>query len=252
MKLTDHEKDILDGREGPAVQIALSSLVDMGEAFGAEELIAVSQAHIDAAVYMVDAQIEFVERLADLGARLSIPSSLNAASIDLKNPQALRVPETLLEKCRRLEKAYLKMGATPTWTCAPYQQGLMPRFGERIAWGESNAIVFANSVIGARTIRYGDLMDVCAAIVGKALLDPGKVADRKAQALYSTGSRRYPTGQVPAGEARKAHQLDPARSPVGAGGYQDHVGPGNPCREIHRQCEIRRPVLRVDEFSLGD
>ena len=60
------------------------------------------------------------------------------------------------------------MGVTPTWTCAPYQQGLMPRFGERIAWGESNAIVFANSVIGARTIRYGDLMDVCAAIVGKA------------------------------------------------------------------------------------
>ena len=167
MKLTDHEKDILDGREGPAAQIALSSLVDLGEAFGAEELIAVSQAHIDAAVYMVDAQIEFVERLADLGARVSIPSSLNAASIDLKNPQALRVPETLLEKCRRLEKAYLKMGATPTWTCAPYQQGLMPRFGERIAWGESNAIVFANSVIGARTIRYGDLMDVCAAIVGK-------------------------------------------------------------------------------------
>ena len=84
MKLTDHEKDILDGREGPAAQIALSSLVDLGEAFGAEELIAVSQAHIDAAVYMVDAQIEFVERLADLGARVSIPSSLNAG--DWKRP----------------------------------------------------------------------------------------------------------------------------------------------------------------------
>lgn len=168
MKLTDREKGILDGREGAAVQIALSSLVDLAELFGAEELIDVSQAHIDATVYMVDAQIEFVERLTDLGARVSVPSSLNAASIDLKKPQALRAPETLLEKCRQLEKAYLKMGATPTWTCAPYQQGMMPRFGERIAWGESNAIVFANSIIGARTIRYGDLMDICSAITGKA------------------------------------------------------------------------------------
>jgi predicted aconitase len=168
MKLTDQEKEILDGREGEAARIALSSLVDLGELFGAEELISVSQAHIDATVYMVDAQIEFVERLVDLGAHVRVPSSLNAASIDLKNPQSLRVPETLLEKCRRLETAYLKMDATPTWTCAPYQQGMMPRFGERIAWGESNAIVFANSIIGARTIRYGDLMDICSAVTGKA------------------------------------------------------------------------------------
>jgi predicted aconitase len=117
---------------------------------------------------MVDAQLEFVEYMADLGARVRVPSSLNAASIDLRRWQAMRVSDRLLDRCRRLEKAYLKMGATPTWTCAPYQQGLAPRFGEKIAWGESNAIVFANSVIGARTIRYGDLMDICAAVTGKA------------------------------------------------------------------------------------
>jgi predicted aconitase len=66
-----------------------------------------------------------------------------------------------------MEMAYLKMRATPTWTCAPYQNGIIPRFGEQIAWGESNAIAFANSIIGARTNRYADLMDICAAIIGK-------------------------------------------------------------------------------------
>jgi predicted aconitase len=63
--------------------------------------------------------------------------------------------------------AYESMGCVPTWTCAPYQTEHAPRFGEQIAWGESNAIVFANSVIGARTERYPDLLDICAAITGR-------------------------------------------------------------------------------------
>jgi predicted aconitase len=77
------------------------------------------------------------------------------------------VPDALREKCRRLERAHQKMGAVPTWTCAPYQDGLTPRFGDAIAASESNAIVFANSIIGARTNRVGDLMDICAAIAGR-------------------------------------------------------------------------------------
>ncbi len=167
MRLTGEEKSILDGQQGEAARIALSVIVDLGELFGAKELMTVSQVHIDATLYMVDAGLEFAEKMADLGGEVAVPTSLNPSSIDLQRWKAYRVPPEVLSKHKRLEKAYLKMRATPTWTCAPYQHGIIPRFGEQIAWGESNAIAFANSIIGARTNRYADLMDICAAIIGK-------------------------------------------------------------------------------------
>lgn len=167
MRLTGHEQKILKGKYGEAPRIALSVLVDLGDLFGAEEMMRVSQVHIDMTIYMVDAGVEFAECLADLGGKVAVPTSLNPSAIDLERWKEYRAPVKLLDKSRRLENAYLRMGATPTWTCVPYQQGIIPRFGEQIAWGESNAIAFANSIIGARTNRYGDLMDICAAIIGK-------------------------------------------------------------------------------------
>jgi predicted aconitase len=167
MRLTDEEKSILDGKQGEAARIALAVLVDLGELFGAEGLMTVSQVHIDATLYMVDAGLEFAEKMADLGGEVAVPTSLNPSAIDLQRWQEYRVPSEILPKHKRMEAAYLQMRATPTWTCAPYQHGIIPRFGEQIAWGESNAIAFANSIIGARTNRYADLMDICAAIIGK-------------------------------------------------------------------------------------
>jgi predicted aconitase len=167
MDLTDEEKSILDGQQGEAARVALSVLVDLGDLFGAEELMPVSQVHIDATLYMVDAGLEFGEKMVDWGGKVAVPTSLNPSAIDLQRWEALRVPPEILSKHKRLEAAYLNLRATPTWTCAPYQHGIVPRFGEQIAWGESNAIAFANSIIGARTNRYADLMDICAAIIGK-------------------------------------------------------------------------------------
>ena len=167
MRLTDEEKSILDGKRGEAARIALSVLVDLGQLFDADELMRVSQVHIDATLYMVDAGLEFAEKMADRGAKVAVPTSLNPSAIDLQRWEQYRVPAEILPKHKRLEAAYLNMRATPTWTCAPYQHGIIPRFGEQIAWGESNAIAFANSIIGARTNRYADLMDICAAIIGK-------------------------------------------------------------------------------------
>ena len=167
MELAPEEQRILSGLNGEAARIAMAVLADLGRVFGADRLIPVAQVHIDATLYMVDAGVEFAERMAALGGRFCVPTSLNPSAIDLLHPEAMRVPADLLENSRRLERAYLAMGAAPTWTCAPYQQGIVPRFGEQIAWGESNAIVFANSVLGARTNRYADLMDICAAIIGK-------------------------------------------------------------------------------------
>lgn len=167
MRLSDSENAMLSGRGGEASRLAMAILRELGELYGAKRMIAVSQAHIDMTLYMVDAGVEFAERMASAGGRFAVPTQLNPASIDLIRHERLRVPRDLLEKSRRLENAYLKMGALPTWTCAPYQQGLVPAFGEQVAWGESNAVAFVNSVIGARTERYADLTDVCAALTGR-------------------------------------------------------------------------------------
>jgi len=184
--LSGIERDMLAGTHGRASALAMNILYELGELYAAERTIPVAQVHIDMTLYMVDAGVEFAEKMAEWGGKFAVPTQLNPASIDLLHPERLRVPEDLLEKSRRLEKAYLKMGAVPTWTCAPYQQGLIPSFGEQIAWGESNAIAFANSVIGARTERYADLTDVCAAITGSVPeMGLHLTENRKAERLFS-------------------------------------------------------------------
>lgn len=186
MHLNETEKRMRDGEHGDACELAMTILVELGELYGAERMLEISQVHIDMTLYMVDAGVEFAEKMAGLGGRFAVPTQLNPASIDLIRHERLRVPPTLLEKSRRLENAYLTMGAMPTWTCAPYQQGLTPAFGEQIAWGESNAVAFVNSVIGARTERYADLTDICAAIAGRVpALGLHLDENRKAERLIS-------------------------------------------------------------------
>ena len=154
MRLSETEKGMHTGKNGKACELAMKKfLFDLGELYGAKKMISVSQVHIDMTLYMVDAGVEFAEKMAGLEGKFAVPTQLNPASIDLLHHERMRVSGELFEKSRRLENAYLKMGAMPTWTCAPYQQGLIPSFGEQIAWGESNAIAFVNSVIGARTKR---------------------------------------------------------------------------------------------------
>lgn len=167
MRLNETERTMLAGGMGRACALAMNILRDLGELYGAERMIAVSQVHLDMTLYMVDAGVEFAEAMAEWGGKFAVPTQLNPAAIDLTRHERLRVPADLLENSRRLESAFLKMGALPTWTCAPYQQGRIPAFGEQVAWGESNAVAFVNSVVGARTERYADLTDVCAALAGR-------------------------------------------------------------------------------------
>ena len=158
---------MLDGRHGGAAQLAMSVLVRMAEVYGAGELMDISQAHIDSTIYLGDATLEFAERLAALGARVAVPTSLNVSGVDECGWKEWAVPPEWAAKAARQMLAYERMGAVPTWTCAPYQTRMRPSFGQQIAWGESNAIAFANSVIGARTERYPDLLDICCAITGR-------------------------------------------------------------------------------------
>ena len=98
---------------------------------------------------------------------MSVPTTLNVGSLDILHPERYRGDAETRERAKRLMDAYVALGCRPTWTCAPYQLSSRPELGEQIAWAESNAIVFANSVLGARTNRYGDFVDVAAAIVGR-------------------------------------------------------------------------------------
>ena len=167
LTLSERDRAMLAGDRGPAAQLAMSIVVRMAAVYGASELMDVSQAHIDSTIYLGDATLEFAERLASLGARVAVPTSLNVSGVDECGWKDWAVSPEWAAKAARQMLAYERMGASPTWTCAPYQTKMRPVFGQQVAWGESNAIAFANSVIGARTERYPDLLDVCCAITGR-------------------------------------------------------------------------------------
>lgn len=168
LRLSERDRSFLAGEAGEATRLAMRIVTRMAEVRGAETLLDIEQAHIDSTIYVGDAGLEFAERLAGLGARVRVPSTLNVSGLDEFHWREWAVPAEWAEKSARQMRAYDSMGTTPTWTCAPYQTEHAPRFGQQIAWGESNAVVFANSVLGARTERYPDLLDICCALTGRA------------------------------------------------------------------------------------
>ncbi|CAN5604754.1 hypothetical protein BH23CHL5_BH23CHL5_22770 [soil metagenome] len=168
VRLSDEERAMLDGEAGDAPRLAMSILSRVAPLYGAASLIEVTRAHIDGCIYEGEAGLAFAERLASAGGTVRVPTSLNVVSLDRARWSQLGQDATFADRARRLGEAYLAMGARPTFTCAPYQTDESPTFGEQIAWSESNAVAFANSVIGARTNRYGDYLDISCAITGRA------------------------------------------------------------------------------------
>jgi hypothetical protein len=167
LHLTDRDHGLLDGEAGPAAALAMRIVARMADVFGAEGLLDITRAHIDSTIYIGEANLEFAERLAGGGGRVVVPTTLNVSGLDEHGWQEWSVPADWADRARRQMAAYVRMGGVPTWTCAPYQTEHAPRFGEHIAWGESNAVVFANSALGARTERYPDLLDICCALTGR-------------------------------------------------------------------------------------
>jgi len=167
VRLSGFDRSMLSGDHGEAARFAMSVVVRMADAVEAPDLISVEQAHIDACALMSQSNLDFVSRLADAGGHVRVPTTLNMVSLDLQHWAQLGVPSAFAEQATTIAEAYVRLGCVPTWSCAPYQGYLTPRFGQQIAWGESNAVVYANSVLGARTNRYADFMDVCAAIAGR-------------------------------------------------------------------------------------
>ena len=168
LALSDTERSMLAGDEGPAVSMAMRVVTRTAASMAAPALLDITGAHVDGCLYHGRAGLDLAERLVDLGGAVRVPTTLNVGSIDLLHPGLVRMPPPRAAEARRLMDAYVALGCRPTWTCAPYQLPERPAFGAQLAWAESNAIVFANSVLGARTERYGDFMDVCCAITGRA------------------------------------------------------------------------------------
>ncbi|MHC8362494.1 cis-3-hydroxy-L-proline dehydratase [Pseudomonas sp. LS2P72] len=170
IELTEHDQALLDGEHGKAVQVAMQIVLRMAELQGARSLVGVTQAHIDGCIYTGPASLRFAEQLVQWGANVRVPTTLNSISVDQRRWRELGIDPALGVPASALGDAYMAMGAQLSFTCAPYLLDSAPKAGEQIVWAESNAVVYANSVLGARTLKYPDYLDICIALTGRAPL----------------------------------------------------------------------------------
>ncbi|GAB6403286.1 aconitase family protein [Pseudomonas sp. MHK4] len=170
IRLNEHDRALLDGRHGKAAQMAMQIVLRMAELQGADHLIDVTQAHIDGCIYTGPASLRFAGQLVQWGAKVRVPTTLNSISVDQRRWRELGIDPALGEPASALGDAYMAMGAQLSFTCAPYLLDTAPKAGEHIVWAESNAVVYANSVLGARTLKYPDYLDICIALTGRAPL----------------------------------------------------------------------------------
>ncbi|MEP4423621.1 MAG: aconitase X, partial [Nitratireductor sp.] len=154
--LAADERALAAGGDGKAM--AMRTVAESARLLGASRLLPIASAHIDGGLYHGDSGTLFAERLVAEGARVAVRSTLNVGSLDLAGGCRVRLDEPQRGMARRMMRAYVALGCEPSWTCAPYQAGHRPARGQDVAWGESNAVVFCNSVLGARTSRYGDFL----------------------------------------------------------------------------------------------
>ncbi|WP_048058259.1 aconitase X catalytic domain-containing protein [Pyrococcus yayanosii] len=160
MYLTKEEELALAGEYGYAVQKAMEILVALGDVYGADRLIPIKSAQIAGVSYknIGEAGIEFLRDFVEAGAKVSVYTTLNPAGIG---------DEEFMDRQAEIIKLYRRMGVDVTATCTPYYGANLPKFGDHLAWSESSAVSFANSIIGARTNREGGPSSLAAAIVGK-------------------------------------------------------------------------------------
>jgi len=169
MQLTDEERSMLQGNQGEGVRKAMEIVVALGTIYGADDLVPVSHVQVSGVSYknLGDAGLEFLREWAAQGARVRVPTTLNPAGMDLRHWRELGFPADFAAQQQAVLDAFTAMGIEATCTCTPYLVGYAPKLGDHIAWGESSAISFANSVLGARTNREGGPGALAAAIVGR-------------------------------------------------------------------------------------
>jgi predicted aconitase len=169
MKLTTEEQTILNGEQGRSAQKAMEILTALGKIYGAERLVQVTSVQISGVSYanLGEAGLNFLAEMADGGGRARVLTTLNPAGMDIENWQVLGISEEFAENQTRVLDAFAKMNIITTASCTPYLIGNVPHFGEHIAWAESSAVCYANSVLGARTNREGGPSALAASLTGK-------------------------------------------------------------------------------------
>jgi hypothetical protein len=168
LELCPEERALLAGEAGQAARKSMEILVALGEIYGARRLIPVASVQIAGVSYdnLGDAGLEYLEEMAEDG-RARVLSTLNPAGMDVERYRALGIDEGFAERQRAVLAAFVRMGIAPTCTCTPYLVGNLPRLGEHLAWSESSAVCFANSVLGARSNREGGPSALAAALTGR-------------------------------------------------------------------------------------
>ncbi len=161
---------MMEGEEGEAVKKSMELIVALGKVFEAERLVPVESAHISGVSYknLGEAGTQWLEEQAAMGAKCRIRATLNPAGMDMEKWREMNVPEDFAKGQQRVIKAFTDMGVEPTCTCTPYLIGHEPRRGTQVAWAESNAVCFVNSVLGARTNRESGPTTLASAVTGFA------------------------------------------------------------------------------------
>lgn len=193
LELSAEDRHKIEGAEGVATQQAIRIVCSMANQQSAEALIDVTRAHIDGCIYAGPANLLFAEKLKEMGARVRVPTTMNAISVDYEHWRHQGVAPEFGERAARLADVYLQMGCQATFTCAPYSLPNPPGLREPIGWSESNAVIFANSVLGARTAKHPDFLDLCVAVTGRAplagpFLEEGRRALRKVVVEFPEGA----------------------------------------------------------------
>jgi predicted aconitase len=168
MYLTKEEEGILNGDRGEIPERMFRLLVRLGDIFNADKMIPIGSVQVAGVSFKSIGKpgLDFLEDLAGNGAKVKVLTYINPAGMDIDNWKELGFPRDFAHNQNRIITAFKQMGMVPTATCTPYLAGNLPRYQEHLAWSESSAVSFANSVIGARTNREGGPSALAAAICG--------------------------------------------------------------------------------------
>lgn len=169
MQLNREERRMLAGKHGRATQKAMEILTALGAIYAAERMVPVASVQIAGVSFdnLGEAGLEFLSEMAEDGGRARVLTTLNPAGMDIENPEPLGIDAGFARNQRRVIEAYARMGVVTTCSCTPYLFGNLPHFGEHIAWAESSAVCYANSVLGARSNREGGPSALAAALTGR-------------------------------------------------------------------------------------
>jgi predicted aconitase len=172
LDLTDYEKEMLEGKHGKATAKAMKILVALGNIFGAKKMIEVTSVQIAGVSYhnLGEAGLDYLSSIAEEGGKVKVLTTLNPAGMDLENWKELGIDEKFAEQQKRVIDAFQKMGIITTCTCTPYFIGNAPHYGEHVAWSESSAVAYGNSVLGLKTNREGGPSALASALTGRTPL----------------------------------------------------------------------------------